>query len=359
MHDSLGHKGVFSVWMCLLLHFWWPMLVNNVKWYIQTCHKCQIHQTAKLHIPPTVPIMGGLFHKVHINTMIMPRSGGYHYIIQAQCTLMAYPEWHMLWSENTSVIVSFIFKKILCHRGAVSELVTDNGLAFVQALDVLMSWYGIHHIQISPYNSQANGVVEQFHYDVWEAIIKSTLGGEIHWSVTAHSVFWAEYVTILKLTGLLLYFMVHGIKPLFSFWSIQGNVPCPCAWYWQHLYPYPGCLASSLTSKTSGGYRYYYLQMSSSLPVCITQILWAAIQDLDSLAGLSLWWSHLSLQLLDQEGVKLKDEAMLPRPNGGPSQDYWRIILAAIQMVQIELGLARIGSRPVKSRSRLRVLQPS
>ena len=96
MHDSLGHKGVFSVWMCLLLHFWWPMLVNNVKWYIQTCHKCQIHQTAKLHIPPTVPIMGGLFHKVHINTMIMPRSGGYHYIIQAQCTLMAYPEWHML-----------------------------------------------------------------------------------------------------------------------------------------------------------------------------------------------------------------------------------------------------------------------
>ena len=113
--------------------------------------------------------------------------------------------------------MSFIFKKILCHWGAVSELVTDNGLAFVQALDVLMSWYGIHHIQISPYNSQANGVVEQFHYDVWEAIIKSTLGGEIHWSVTAHSVFWAEYVTILKLTGLLLYFMVHGIKPLFSF----------------------------------------------------------------------------------------------------------------------------------------------
>ena len=161
--------------------------------------------------------MGGLFHKVHIDTMIMPRSGSYCYIIQAQCALTAYLEWHMLQSENTSVIASFIFKDILCHWGAVSELVTDNGPAFVQALDVLMSQYGIHHIWISPYNSQANGVVEQHHYNVWEAIVKSTLGGEIHWSATAYSVFWAECITILKSTGLLPYFMVHGIKPLFPF----------------------------------------------------------------------------------------------------------------------------------------------
>ena len=123
----------------------------------------------------------------------------------------------MLRSENTSAIASFIFKDILCHWGAVSELVTDNGPAFVQALDVLMSRYGICHIRISPYDSQVNGVVEWCHYDVQEAIIKSTLGGEIRWSVTAHSVFWAERITILKSTGLLLYFMVHGIEPLFPF----------------------------------------------------------------------------------------------------------------------------------------------
>jgi hypothetical protein len=41
-HDSLGHKGVFSVRTCLLLHFWWPMLVDNIKWYNRTYHKCQI-----------------------------------------------------------------------------------------------------------------------------------------------------------------------------------------------------------------------------------------------------------------------------------------------------------------------------
>ena len=71
-HDSLRHKDVFSVWMRLLLHFWWPMLVDNIKWYIKTCYECQICQTQKLHILPTVLVVGRLFHKVHIDTMVMP-----------------------------------------------------------------------------------------------------------------------------------------------------------------------------------------------------------------------------------------------------------------------------------------------
>ena len=94
---------------------------------------------------------------------------------------------------------------------------------------MLTSQYGIHHIWISPYNSQANGVVEQCHYDVWKAMVKSTLGGEVCWSVTAHSVFWAECVTILKSTGLSPYFMVHGIEPLFPFDLSEATflVPVP------------------------------------------------------------------------------------------------------------------------------------
>ena len=93
----------------------------------------------------------------------------------------------------------------------------------------LATQYGIRHIRISPYNSQVNGVVERRHYNVREAIIKSTLGGEVRWSSTAHSVFWAERVTILKLTGLSLYFMVHGVEPVFPFDLTEATflVPVP------------------------------------------------------------------------------------------------------------------------------------
>ena len=163
-------------------------------------------------------LSGGLFRKVHLDTMVMPRSAGYRYIIQARCALTAYPEWRMLHSENASALTSFLFEDILCHWGALAEIVTDNGPAFVQALNVLANRYNIRHIHISPYNSQANGVVEWHHHlDVRKAIIKSTLGGEFRWHTVAHSVFWAERVTVLRSTGLSPYFMVHGVEPLFPF----------------------------------------------------------------------------------------------------------------------------------------------
>ena len=107
----------------------------------------------------------------------MPRSAGYWYIVQAHCALMAYPEWRMLRSENASALASFIFEDILCRWGPLAEIVTDNGPAFIQAVDVLADRYKIRHIRISPYNSQANGVVERRHFNVWEAIVKSSPGG--------------------------------------------------------------------------------------------------------------------------------------------------------------------------------------
>ena len=173
------------------------MLVDDVKWFIRTCHECQVHQTQCFHIPQTVLIIGRLFCKAHIDTMLMPHSGGYRYIVQARCALTAYPEWHMLHSENSTTLSSFIFEDLLCQWSPLSEIVTDNSPTFVQALDILADRYDIRHIRIFPYNSQANGVVERCHYDVRETIVKSSQGEESHWYSVAHSVFWAERITIV------------------------------------------------------------------------------------------------------------------------------------------------------------------
>ena len=62
-----------------------------------------------------------------------------------------------------------------------------------------------------------NGTIEQHHYDVQEAMLKSCDGEQAQCPCSAHSVFWAERVTILKLIGLSPYFMAHGIEPLFPF----------------------------------------------------------------------------------------------------------------------------------------------
>ncbi|KAF9439686.1 hypothetical protein P691DRAFT_619117, partial [Macrolepiota fuliginosa MF-IS2] len=41
-HNELRHKGIFTTWMHLLEHFWWPRLNDDIRWYTKTCHECQI-----------------------------------------------------------------------------------------------------------------------------------------------------------------------------------------------------------------------------------------------------------------------------------------------------------------------------
>jgi len=142
-HDHLGHRGFFSTCCTLLDRFWWPSLEHNVKWYISTCHQCQLRQTTKIRIPPTVTIPAPLFRKVYVNTMLMPPAGSFRYITQARCSLTAWPEWRALHKETGHMLGMFLFEDVLCRWGAIEEIVTDNGMPYVAALDWLADRYGI------------------------------------------------------------------------------------------------------------------------------------------------------------------------------------------------------------------------
>jgi hypothetical protein len=215
-HDDLGHKGIFTVRTRLLERFWWPDLDRDVKWFIQTCHECQIRQLKKIIIPPIVPTPGGLFRKVYVDTMLMPKARGYRYILHARCSLTAYPEWEMVKAENAQAIAKFLHK-IICRWGAIETLVTDNAPQYLEAARIIERDYHVHHIKISPYNSRASGPIERRHFDVREALIKAAEGDESKWPLVAPSVFWAERVTIQKSTGYSPYFMAHGVEPLLPF----------------------------------------------------------------------------------------------------------------------------------------------
>jgi len=40
-HDAVGHKAIFVTQSNLRQRFWWPMLEQDVKWFVSTCHPCQ------------------------------------------------------------------------------------------------------------------------------------------------------------------------------------------------------------------------------------------------------------------------------------------------------------------------------
>lgn len=214
-HDKLGHKGVFLVMGWLRNWFWCPRMEKDVKWYIRTCHECQVQQMHQIHIPLTVPTPV-TYQCVYIDTMHMPKESGFSYILHTHCSLLSYPEYHILQVKNAKMIANFIFE-LICQWGAIYEVVTDNAPVMVVAVKDCQDQYGTHVICISPYNLQANGPIERRHRDVQEAIMKKAGVTGRKWLEVVSLVFWAEHVMIQKSTRLLPYYIVHGVEPVLPF----------------------------------------------------------------------------------------------------------------------------------------------
>jgi hypothetical protein len=112
----------------------------------------------------------------------MPPSGAYKYIVQAHCSLSYYPEFRMLRAETARTLGDWIYEDILCQWGSLREIVTDNGPAFLKAMEYLSKRYHLNHICISGYNSRANGTVERSHFDVRQSLFKVVDGDQKRWS---------------------------------------------------------------------------------------------------------------------------------------------------------------------------------
>jgi hypothetical protein len=85
---------------------------------------------------------------------------------------------------------------------------------FIPTLKYLSKCYHINHIWISGYNSHTNSIVEQTHFDVQQLLFKAINRDQAKWSTSAHSVFWAEHITVWECMGCLPYFTVTGSHPL-------------------------------------------------------------------------------------------------------------------------------------------------
>jgi len=226
-HDAVGHKGFYATRAHILERFWWPSMQPDVQWFIRTCHLCQLRSLRKILIPPVVATPAPLFTKIYVDTMHMPPSQGFKYIVQGRCSLCTWPEFRMLRKESAKALADWIFEDILCRWGSLREIVTDNGPAFVKALAYLSKKYKINHIRISGYNSRANGIVERPHFDVRQSLYKVADGDQKRWALVAFLVFWAERITVRRRMGCSPYFAVTGAHPIIPLDIIEATYLLP------------------------------------------------------------------------------------------------------------------------------------
>jgi hypothetical protein len=81
-HDNAGHRSFYTTRALIIKHYWWPFMGQDIVWYVKTCHICQSQQTRQVLILPIVATPVPLFTKMYMDTMHLPCSGGFAYIVQ-------------------------------------------------------------------------------------------------------------------------------------------------------------------------------------------------------------------------------------------------------------------------------------
>ena len=133
----------------------------------------------------------------------------------------------MLCKKMAQALGDWIFQDIIRRWGALVEIISDNGKPFAMALGYIEKKYHIKHIRISGYNSWANSIIEQSHFDMWQVLFKVADSEQSKWLQVAYSAFWSECITPRHRMGCLPYFMVRGTHPLLPFDIIEANYLLP------------------------------------------------------------------------------------------------------------------------------------
>ncbi len=213
-HDCLGHKGVYSTKSLIDVRFWWPEMERDVKWFVETCHMCQVRQKTLLRTPPTVTPTPSIFQKIYIDVMVMGVTSNKHrLVVAARDALTRWLEARALRAENGETLGKFLLEEIICRWGCPAEIVTDNAGQFLAAIEWLKHKYGITGIRISPYNSQANGPVERGHWDLRQSLYKATGGDTRKWWWFLPQTIWADRITTRRGLGCTPYFAATGAHP--------------------------------------------------------------------------------------------------------------------------------------------------
>jgi transposase InsO family protein len=214
-HENLGHRGVEATYKTLKKRVFWPRMLDDVRHHVHSCHDCQLRSVDKYNKPITVSLPSRVWERVYLDIMRMPKDRHQKmYIIAAKDDLSGTTEARALTNPTASAVAKFFFEEIVCRYGIPESITTDNGGEFKGAFSDMCKEYGLPQIKISPYNSQANGVVERGHFVLREAIIRACEGDLKKWSEILPAALFADRITVKSTTGYSPYQLLHGTDPI-------------------------------------------------------------------------------------------------------------------------------------------------
>ena len=139
MHEGPGggHFGVSHIQNKLCRKYFWPTMVEDIKYYVKTCKKCQRMNRSSLLKPKlslkSIPVPSKIFAQIGMDLIHMNRCRGYNYIITAVDYLSKFCEMRALKEKSAKEVARFIYEDLICRWGCSEYHITDQGREFVNS----------------------------------------------------------------------------------------------------------------------------------------------------------------------------------------------------------------------------------
>ena len=162
-----NHRGHKKLLPELSKSYYWPNMASDCATFTATCSVCAPLAAKPLNKVATnpIPTPARPFTVIHVDHAdFRGRQSGplkYKYILVVTCALTRFTLFIPVTSSTAEDTTKALSAKVFCIFGPPLIIVSDNGPAFISEMNGYCSqFWGYRHINILPYNSQANGTAE-------------------------------------------------------------------------------------------------------------------------------------------------------------------------------------------------------
>jgi transposase InsO family protein len=183
--------------------------------HVQTCRTCQLRNTHPRAKPPVqaYSTLSRPFERCHMDLVRpLPKSDkGHTYVLTFVDALTKWVEIFPLHNKSASAVAQRLLDDIICRHGAPSQLISDGGTEFTNAIiNELSRLMTIRRINTTPYNPRANGAVERFHRTMETMLYAYCSEHQRDWDTYVPLVAHAYRTTVNETTGYTPFFLMYG-----------------------------------------------------------------------------------------------------------------------------------------------------
>ena len=189
-HSTLGHLGIDKTYDAIRAKYYWVNLYKDVTSYVASCIICQTrsNQRTKTAIQETdTPPYAWAKCAIDVSGPYPTSLSGNKYIVSFIDLFSGYPQAFACPDKSAQTIAHLIIDEIFVRYSCPLEILSDNGSENInQIVKETLAELNIHHVTMSFYHPQSNGLIERYHrtlVDIYQKNYKPMLVHGICFSI--------------------------------------------------------------------------------------------------------------------------------------------------------------------------------